>query len=221
MHRVKQLASAMIVGGLLFSAASGIAFAQSSTQEEVDFSPNPEQCNQAPRTIEEVEALLEAGVPADASSMVAPDDFELPVGEEAPNEVRGGIVETIVQIIACANGGDQLASLGGVTDNLFAKLAGAGVFDIELVTNIPASPVALPEESQTELLDTREFTVYDDGRVGVLVYYRVPTQPAGADPNAVQIALWTFSEEDGRWLLDEIVSGLEAQLGDMATPPAG
>lgn len=220
MRRVRQLASAMIVGGLLLSAGSGMALAQSST-EGVDFSPDPEQCNQAPRSIEEIEALQDAGIPAGTAEMVAADDFELPAGDEATADIRGGIVETIVQIIACANGGDQLASLGGVTDSLFAMLAGAGVFDIGLITNLPASPVALSEENQTELLDTREFTAYDDGRVGVLVYYRVPTELAGADPDAVQIALWTFAEEDGRWLLDEMVTGLEAQLGDMATPPAG
>ncbi len=28
-------------------------------------------------------------------------------------------------------------------------------------------------------------------------------------------------EEDGRWLLDGVVTGLESQFGDMATPPAG
>jgi hypothetical protein len=81
-------------------------------------------------------------------------------------------------------------------------------------------PTALPEEVQTQLLDTREFAVYDDGRVGVLVYFRVPSGQAGVE-DPVQIALWIFVQEDGRWLLDEMVTGLEAQLGDMATPPAG
>lgn len=218
MKRLIKMTTTMLLVLGLFSGAMG-ALAQTST-DGVDLSPNPDQCNQAPRTIEEVEALLEAGIPASTANLVATGDFVLPAGEEAPSEVRGGIVETIVQIIACANGGDQLASLGGVTDEMFAMLAGAGVFSIELVTTLPATPVALPEESQTELIDTREFTVYDDGRVGVLVYYRVPIEQA-SDPDAVQIALWTFKEVDGRWLLDEMVTGLESQLGDMATPPAG
>jgi len=219
MHRVKQLASAIVVGSALFSAGFGVTLAQSST-DSVDLSPNPDQCNQAPRTIEEIEAVQAARTPGSAADMVATDDFELPTGDVAGPDVRGGIVETIVQIISCANGGDQLSSLGGVTDAMFATLAGAGVFSIEAVTSLPGTPVALPEASQTELLDTREFTVLDDGRVGVLVYYRVPTDQAGGS-DTVQIALWTFAQEDGRWLLDEMVTGLEAQLGDMATPPAG
>ncbi len=56
--------------------------------------------------------------------------------------------------------------------------------------------------------------------MGVLVYFRMPSGETGVE-DPVQIALWTFEQEDGRWLLDEMVTGLEAQLGDMATPPAG
>ncbi len=152
--------------------------------------------------------------------MSAPEGFELPLGEEAPNEVRGGIVETIVQIFACANGGDQLASLGGLTDALLAARSGSGVFGDDIPASLSGTPVALSEETQVQLLDTRDFTSYDDGRVGVLVYFVVPSgQPEAEDP--VQIALWIFAQQDGRWLLDEMVTGLESQLGDMATPPAG
>ena len=149
-----------------------------------------------------------------------PKDFELPTGEEAPSEARGGIVETIVQIFACANGGDQLASYGGMTDAWFEALLASGAFGDDPVASLSAAPEALPEDAQTELLDTREFTLYEDGRTGVLVYYRTPTGEATGEA-PVQIDLWIFKEEDGRWLLDEMVSGLEAQLGDVATPPAG
>lgn len=220
MRRVQQLASAMIVGGLLLAASSGLALGQTSTETEVDLSPNPEQCNQVPRTIEEIEAVLASATPAAEMNTQAPDGFDLPAGEEAPAEVRGGIVETIVQIIACGNAGDSLASIGGMTDALFASLLAAGWFGDDPMAELAATPEALSEETQTQLLDTRDFTVYDDGRVGVLVYYRVPTGPAGADA-PVEIALWIFAQENGRWLVDDMVTGLEAQLGDVATPPAG
>jgi hypothetical protein len=220
MRRVQQLASAVIVGALLLGASTGLALGQTSTDTEVDLSPNPEQCNQAPRTLEEIEAALGSATPAPEMDTQAPDGFEIPTGEEASAEMRGGIVETIVQIVACGNARDPLAALGGYTDELFASLLAAGMFGDDPVTEFAATPVALSEETQTQLLDTREFTLYDDGRVGVLVYYRVPTGPAGADA-PVEIALWIFAQEDGRWLVDEMVTGLEAQLGDIATPPAG
>lgn len=220
MRRINQLATAVIVGSLLLGVSSELTLAQDSTVPEVDFSPNPEQCNQAPRTVEEIETLLASATPESASDMVAPGGFELPAGEEAPPEVRGGIVETIVQILACANGGDTLASLGGVTDALLTSQIATGIIGADLVSPLSGTPVPLPEESQIQLLDTREFTLYDDGRAGVLVYFRSPSgQTAGDEP--VQIGLWIFEQEDGRWLLDEMVIGLESQLGDMATPPAG
>jgi hypothetical protein len=218
MHRVKQLASAMIVGSVLFSAGFGLTLAQSST-DSVDYSPNPDQCNQAPRTIEEVEALLASATPGSGADTSAPEGFELPAGEEASSDVRGGIVETIVQFFACANGGDLLASYGSVTDSMFAALVASGVLGDD-PASISASPVAVPEEAQAQLLDTREFTQYDDGRVGVLVYFREPSGESGVE-EPVRIELWIFAQEDGRWLVDEMVTGLEAQLGDMATPPAG
>ncbi len=219
MHRVKQLVTAMIVGSVLLAAASGMTLAQSST-DSVDNSPNPEQCNQAPRSFDEIEALQASGTPEAGSDMSAPEGFELPAGDEAPNEVRGGIVETIVQIFACANAGDQLASLGGLTDAMIASQGASGVFGSDAAATLSGTPVALPEESQAQLLDTRDFTLYDDGRVGVLVYFVVPSGQADVE-DPVQIGLWVFEQEDGRWLLDEMVTGLEAQFGDMATPPAG
>ena len=109
MKRLIKMTTTMLLVLGLFSGAMG-ALAQTST-DGVDLSPNPDQCNQAPRTIAEVEALLEAGIPASTANLVATGDFVLPAGEEAPSEVRGGIVETIVQIIACANGGDAGARL--------------------------------------------------------------------------------------------------------------
>ena len=80
--------------------------------------------------------------------------------------------------------------------------------------------MALPEDQQTQLFDTREFTRYPDGRVGVLVYYKTPApQQTGTD--GPEIDLWIFEEVDGRWLLDESIDDLEDELGDMATPAAG
>lgn len=209
--------TALMIAGALFASGNGVALGQSSTQD-VDFSPNPEQCNQAPRTLESIQAAQASG--NSGTDMSASEVFELPAGEEPANEVRGGIVSTIVQIIACENAGDPLASLGGVTEAFLTSLGGTGVFGSDVVTLTGASPVALPETRQIELLDTREFRAYEDGRVGVLVYYRSPDPDSGVEAPTL-IALWTFSEEDGRWLLDGVVTGLESQFGDMATPPAG
>ncbi len=160
MKRCERLMTLLLSGGRFAGRrfGPGVTHAQDSTVAEVDYSPNPEQCNQAPRTIEEVEALLASATPSPTIDMSAPEGFALPAGEEAPSEVRGGIVETIVQIFACANGGDQLASYGGMTDALFETLLVSGAFGDDPIANFSGTPEALPEEVQSQLLDTREFT---------------------------------------------------------------
>lgn len=226
MYRIRTFATALALAGFFVASGAGTTWAQDATPGPVDLSPNPELCNQAPRTLEEIEAI--AGTPAAAGSSdataVALDQnqqpVELPTGDEAPKEAVDGIVATIVQIIACYNGGDRLAELGGMTDGFLQSQAGIGFFDENLMVTLPASPVALPEETQTQLLDTRNFTLFPDGRVGLLVYHRAPSQSA-AGVDGLQIELWIFKETDGRWLLDESIANLEQQLQDVATPAAG
>jgi hypothetical protein len=226
MRRARILPVALALAGALIATAGLPANAQEATPGVVDLSPNYEMCNQAPRTLEEIQAT--AGTPAPAGSgeatAAALDQnqqvVELPVGEEPPKEAVDGVVATIVQNIACRNGGDLLAALGGVTDTYLQSQVAAGFLDEDLLTVLAATPTALPEEQQLQLLDTREFALYPDGRVGVLVYYRTPAEPeSGVD--GLQIELWIFQESDGRWLLDEVIANLEQQLQDVATPAAG
>lgn len=207
------------LAGLLLGGGQQLALAQDSTG--IDYSPNPEQCTQQPRPLDGGKAALVAS-PA-GSSTSGPQsvgDFELPAGEEAPSDVRGGIVSTIVEIIACANARNQAAALAGLTEAFLESTSAGEVFALDRIAAGSGTPVALPEAEQTELLDTREFRVYDDGRAGVLVYYRIPAAVPGSD-GAIRIDLLIFRNVDDRWLLDDAVTGLESVLGEVATPAAG
>jgi hypothetical protein len=208
------LGGALLIGG-------GTAVAQDATPGAIDLSPNPDQCTQAPRTLEELQAIAATPAP-EATAIVDANQqpFVLPTGEPAPKEAIDGVVATIVQSIACQNAGNALAVFGGVTDGFLQSEIGADLLDPELIGIAAASPVALPEDQQTQLFDTREFTLYPDGRVGVLVYYKTPT-PQQTGSEGPKIDLWIFKEVDGRWLVDETIVGLEDELGDMATPAAG
>lgn len=207
-------------------AGGNAAVAQNATPGPIDLSPNPDQCTQAPRSLEEIQAIAGTPAPAGAGEATAAaldanqQPIELPTGEPAPKEAIDGIVATIVQNVACYNAGNYLAGFGGVTGAFLQSQVGVALFDQDFIDTITATPEPLPEELQTQLLDTREFTRYPDGRVGVLVYYKSPTpQPEGID--GLEIDLWIFEEVDGRWLLDESIGDLEGQLQDMATPAAG
>ena len=164
------LGAALLIGG-------GEALAQDATPGAIDLSPNPDQCTQAPRTLEEIQGIAGTPAPAGAGEATAaaldanPTVVELPTGEPAPKEAIDGIVATIVQNVACYNAGYYLAGFGGVTDAFLQSQVGVALFDQDFIDTITASPVALAEVQQTQLLDTRDFTLYADGRVGVLVYY--------------------------------------------------
>lgn len=217
-RRYERLVIGLTLVGAIGIGSAGIGAAQ-TPGGGVDLSPNPEICNQAPRDFDAVEGYLAASPVADDEQVgQTVDAFVLPEGTDASSEARGGIVETIVQIIACANGGDTMAALGGVSDGFLDAQRTADILRIDAGWQLAGMPQALPEDQHTELLDTREFRQYEDGRVGVLVYYRIPT---GAAEAPVQINLMIFQQNGSRWLLDDIVPDLEDVLGDMATPAAG
>jgi len=120
--------------------------------------------------------------------------------------------------VACFNAGNYLALFGTWTDTYLLTQIGAAPYGRDFIDMVSATPMALPQAEQIQLLDTREFTLYPDGRAGVLVYYKSPSDQQ--DDN-VKIELWIFTQVDGRWLLDQNVSGLETALQDLATPAAG
>lgn len=194
----------------------GAALAQDATPGTVDLSPNPDQCTQAPRTLEEIEAIT--ATPVAQTAIVISSASDLPAGEQAPKETIDGVVATVVENVACFNAGNYLALFGTWTDTYLLTQIGAAPYGRDFIDMVSATPMALPQAEQIQLLDTREFTLYPDGRAGVLVYYKSPSDQQ--DDN-VKIELWIFTQVDGRWLLDQNVSGLETALQDLATPAAG
>lgn len=216
MRGARTLSTALILGGALV-LGGGIAAAQDATPGTVDLSPNPEQCTQAPRTLEAIQAIT-ATPAAEQTTIEISSAADLPAGEQAPKDAVDGVVATVVENVACFNAGNYLALFGGMTDAYLLTQIGEGPYGQAFVDMVSGTPVALADAQQTQLLDTREFTLYPDGRVGVLVYYKSPSTQSD---DAVKIDLWIFKEVDGRWLLDENISGLETALQDLATPAAG
>lgn len=222
MRGARTLSTALVLGGALLMSG-GAALAQDATPGGVDLSPNPDQCTQTPRTLEAVIALIGTPTPSQTENVTETGDtapVDLPVGEPAPKEAIDGVVATVVETMACFNAGNELALYGGMTDAYLLTLAQSGALAGIASAQTAATPTALPEDQQAQLLDTRDFTLYPDGRVGVLVYYRgYSVQPGRGDD--LQIELWIFKRVDDRWLLDETITGLTDQLRDKATPAAG
>lgn len=210
------LSTAVVLGGALL-LGGGAAVAQDATPGAVDLSPNPDQCTQTPRTLEAIQAIT-ATPTVGTSTIEISSAADLPAGEAAPKEAIDGVVATVVETVACFNAGNYLALFGGMTDAYLLSQIGGGPYEQSFIDMVSGTPVALADAQQTQLLDTREFTLYPDGRVGVLVYYKTPSTQTD---DVEKIDLWIFKEVDGRWLLDESIEGLETALQDLATPAAG
>jgi hypothetical protein len=222
MRGARTLSTALVLGGALLMSG-GAALAQEATPGGIDLSPNPDQCTQAPRTLEAIEALIGTPAPSQTENVTdagSPGPVELPVGEPAPKDAIDGVVATVVENVACFNAGNYLALFGGMTDAYLLNQVETGMLDLNMGDQANATPTALAEDQQTQLLDTRDFTLYPDGRVGVLVYYKAPSTQLN-DGDDLRIELWIFMDVDGRWLLDETITGLADQLRDKATPAAG
>jgi hypothetical protein len=223
MHRSRLLVVVMTLGASLLLGGAGASLAHDATPAA---DTSPENCTQAPRALEDIQAI--AGTPAPegageatAAAMNANEQsVDLPTGQPASQDAIDGIMATIEQNIACYNAGDYLAGFGGVTDHFLQSQVGLALFDEDFVATMTASPVALADDQQTTLVGTSDFTLYDDGRVGVLVSYTSPT-PQAEGINGLEIDLWIFQEVDGRWLLDESIQDLEQQMEAMGSPVAG
>jgi hypothetical protein len=72
----------------------------------------------------------------------------------------------------------------------------AGMTEADLAGFLAATPEPLPLEQSVALVDVREVTRLEDGRIGVVI--------VGDEPGVgVQTLYFIFVEEDGRYLLDE------------------
>jgi hypothetical protein len=225
MSRLSTFGASLVLAALLTLILATAAAAQDATPS-TDMSPNPEVCTVEARPVEELQAIYGTPHPAGAGEEVSgaeatPVGFVLPVGTPADDATVAAITAAVEQLTACYNAGNYLAGLSLVTDEFLVSQVGLSLFDEDFVATMSASPVALPEEQQTVLLDVRNVIVLEDGRVAALVDYMSPT-PQEEGIEGLETDLFIFENVNGVWLLDESVEHLEGTYGPdmMATPAA-
>jgi hypothetical protein len=144
-----------------------------------------------------------------------PIGIELPPGEPADAATTAAVTATLRLFVACANAGDVARMYALVTDEFLRQSVGNQPLTEAVTDYLAATPTPRPPATRTTLVAVREVRLLPDGRVGALVDNRDPTHPRGA---SLTTDFATFVEQDGRYLLDAYLSGIEAVYGPLGTP---
>ena len=181
-------------------ALLGIGSVGTSAQPAYPFTPDPVDCQIAPRPIASVIAVAgtpAAGAPAPAAS---PTAFVRTMGAAADAATTEAVTATVHEVFACANAGDFLRVYALFTDEyLRVFLAGTPMSDA-VIAFFTASPVPLPEAEKRIIVRIGEVQLFPDGRAGVVVVLDEPDDPRTEEPDFI------YLEQVGdRWLLDEVI----------------
>jgi hypothetical protein len=221
MNRFKRVVTLSALSGVMIMGGLSAVSAQDATPMSLE----AVECTIAPTTVEALQALY--GTPAAAGESEAnslarsatPEALQLPEGTPADEATTAAITATVQMIFACNNSGMLLSSMATLSEHFISTEIGNAVFDEDLVAVLQASPVAVPAENQTLLLDVRDVTVYADGRVGALIDY-MAQDGATEGIEGQETDLFIFVNVDGVWLLDDSFENLEGLYGPAATPAA-
>lgn len=197
----KRLLTIVLLISVMLGAGSAVAVAQEEVPEGE--APPPELCTLTPRTIDELEQLLEEAGPQAATPVASPvaETFEMPSGFELFDDERAEVEKDLRRAIGCFNTGDPLQVFSTYTDRyvqeLLIRLGGM----TDSVRAFLLTPRPLDPDDYIRLLEFRDAVLLDDGRVVIEV---VGDNPADNLPPAPRIF---YLEEvlSGRWLVDEVI----------------
>jgi hypothetical protein len=179
---------------------SGSAIAQNATGTPTVELVSPKLCKIAPRTIESLNAIVEA-LPSDGTDVRVPVRFGPGEGDPADELTVQDVTKVAVEMAACLNAGDVLRLYALFSDDgLKPALVPDDLFQAEAAT-----PAALAKDDQFAMPIVWDVRVQEDGRVTALV-----------DLDG-EVALITFTWNGERYLIDLF----DDQIASDATPPAG
>lgn len=181
---------------VLMGLASGDVAAQDASPAADDFvTPDPAECTVAPRSVAELRDFIAAAggaTPAPASPVPAG-------GEPADAETTAAVSAVTHEIYACTNANAFLRMFALYTDTWVARSLVSEDVNPEAL-DLFATPVAPEDADDRTSFVIREVTLLPDGRVSVLVVSRSPL--AG---NTETSTVYIFADQDGRWLVDDVV----------------
>jgi hypothetical protein len=183
----------MILGVVLMTLAGyrNVA-AQTTTPEAID----PQLCAVAPITDTELLEIVSIATPRASSD--APVEL---TGDEVDQNIADSITDTIRESIACTNANEPMRGFALFTDDyLQARFGGTNQDDLgHLLAAITRQPDVAAESDRLALVSIGDVMELADGRVAATV------TTENAKERFVDDVL--LKETDGRWLIDEVVTG--------------
>lgn len=178
--------------------------------------PEPAECRVAPRTVDEIAALVGMAPPPmpgaggeDGGDVAAeagsPVPFALPAGEPADAETAAAIDAMRREAVACRNAGDLLRFYAFLSDDQIRRRVSP--LTAEEAAALAEPPLPVPPAEREAFRPSVGLTVLADGRVGRLAH----------DEGDVDDYVF-YKEVGGRWVIDEDVVDVRPIA---ATPEAG
>jgi hypothetical protein len=162
--------------------------------------PDPSECTVAPRTAEEVRAIVRdysQGPPPDQTPSATPD--RTLQHHPASAEVAAQIEAAYREWIACANAGDFLRMYALETDGFIGQ---GGSIDV-----INKAPTPVPSGERLEILDFSYSREFSDGRAGAVAVIGSVGSAA-----VIQPVFFLFEKHGDRWLVDASPEGWAPDL---------
>jgi hypothetical protein len=193
---------AIVAGLAAVLVLAGTAAGQDSDETpEAGKAVSPGLCKVEPRTIESLEAIVNAPA-SDGTDVRVPIRFAPGEGDPAGDVAAGDVTEVMVELAACFNAGDIL--------RVYALFSDEGLKpalipqDIEQAENSTPTPLSTDDRFPEPIVwDAR---VQEDGRVTALVDF----------DGEIALVTFTWDEEQERYLIDFY----DDQIAQDATPPA-
>lgn len=172
-----------------------------AAQDATPIAPDPALCTLTPPTYEEVSNYAASPAAEIPASPEATPAVVLPAGEPVDEATRDAVEQSMIVNVACLNSGSTLLTMAAYSDEALGQLiGGAGPVSQEFYDSL-GTPVAIPENERTVIIEFQEMVMLPDGRIAAIV---LGDNPANAEPAGT--TLFYLVEQDGHWYIDDFIN---------------
>jgi hypothetical protein len=212
------LVALALVGSAFAIPLVGRAQEATPTADQFPFVPDPAECTGEQA---DVNALLDlwygpdgSPIAADTSAAVTATEVTIPIGTPADEQVKAEVITVVRGVFSCFAAGDASRAFAFFTDQLASEFGPEpGTPREDAVAYMTGTPQPESEEERSTLVAVTDVMLLSDGRVGAFVIEEF----GGETLTSYAI----FVQQDGHWLLDDVIEFTQfADEDEQGTPVA-